>query len=127
MRLAGTAAVVAGMKSALADDRPLDALIGDVDRAGFGQGFDQASRTVHMPKATIPMLSPKTAEATRHAVEVYDGIVGRGGWPEVSKVLELRLGTRDESVVQLRTRLTISGDLDPSASAVENDVYDSYL
>src|SRR5579872_781153 len=127
LRLAGTAAVVAGMKSALADDRPLDAMIGDVDRAGFGHGFDQASRTVHMPKATIPMLSPKTAEATRHAVEVYDGIVGRGGWPEVSKVLELRLGTRDESVVQLRTRLTISGDLDPSASAVENDVYDSYL
>src|SRR5262249_59494796 len=63
----------------------------NVNRSGFGQGFDQASRTVHMPKATIPMLSPGTAEATRRAVEVYDGIVARGGSPGVSKVLESRL------------------------------------
>jgi len=73
------------------------------------------------------MLSPGTAEATRRAVEVYDGIVARGGWPEVSKVLELRLGTHHASVGELRERLTISGDLDPHASAVENDIYDSYL
>src|SRR6516162_7930703 len=126
-RLAGVATFAAGIRSAWADDRPLDALIGDVDRSGFGQGFDQASRTVHMPKATIPMLSPGTAEATRRAVEVYDGIVARGGWPDVSKVLELRLGTHHSSVGKLRERLTISGDLDPNASAVENDIYDSYL
>src|SRR6516165_2978920 len=114
-RLAGMASLAAGIRAAWADDWPLDALIGDLDRGGFGQGFDQASRTVHMPKATIPMLSPGTAEATRRAVEVYDGIVARGGWPDVSKVLELR------------ERLTISGDLDPNESAVENDIYDSYL
>jgi L,D-transpeptidase YcbB len=120
-------AAFAGMHSALADDRALDALMGDADHGGFGQGFDQASRTVHMPKATIPMLSPGTAEATRRAVEVYDGIVARGGWPEVSKVLELRLGTTHSSVGELRARLTVSGDLDPHASAVENDIYDSYL
>src|SRR5690349_2309361 len=46
----------AGIGFARADDRALDALMGDVDRGGFGQGFDQGSRTVHMPKATIPML-----------------------------------------------------------------------
>src|SRR5215472_15158122 len=68
-----------------------------------------------------------TAEATRRAVETYDGIVARGGWPQVSKVLELRRGTRHESVVELRERLAISGDLDPNARAVENDIYDSYL
>jgi murein L,D-transpeptidase YcbB/YkuD len=124
--LAGIAAF-AGMRSALADDRALDALMGDTDHGGFDQGFDQASRTVHMPKATIPMLSPGTAEATRRAVEAYDGIVARGGWPEVSKVLELRLGTNHPSVGELRARLTISSDLDPHASAVENDIYDSYL
>src|SRR6516165_1777752 len=126
-RLAGMASLATGIRAAWAEDRSLDALIGDVDRSGFGQGFDQASRTVHMPKATIPMLSPGTAEATRRAVEVYDGIVARGGWPEVSKVLELRLGTHHASVGELRERLTISGDLDPHASAVENDIYDSYL
>jgi L,D-transpeptidase YcbB len=126
-RLAAIASFAAGVRSSLADDHPLDALMGDVDRGGFGQGFDQASRTVHMPKATIPMLSPGTAEATRRAVEVYDRIVARGGWPEVSKVMELRLGTQHASVGELRSRLTISGDLDPNASAVENDIYDSYL
>jgi murein L,D-transpeptidase YcbB/YkuD len=125
--LAGVASIAAGTPYAFADDRPLDALMGEVDHGGFGQGFDQASRTVHMPKATIPMLSPGTAEATRRAVEVYDGIVARGGWPDVSKVLELRLGTQHASVAELRARLTISGDLDPNASAVENDIYDSYL
>jgi len=31
------------------------------------------------------------------------------------------------SVGELRERLTISGDLDPHASAVENNIYDSYL
>ena len=127
LRRLGGLAAFAGIRSALADDRALDALMGDSDHGGFDQGFDQASRTVHMPKATIPMLSPGTAEATRRAVEVYDGIVARGGWPEVSKVLELRLGTNHSSVGELRARLTISGDLDPHASAVENDTYDSYL
>ncbi len=119
--------MLAGIDTAWADDRALDALLGDVNHGEFGQGFDQASRTVHMPKATVPMLSPGTADATRRAVEVYDRIVARGGWPEVSKVLELRRGTSHSSVAELRSRLAISGDLDPNASAVENDIYDSYL
>jgi murein L,D-transpeptidase YcbB/YkuD len=126
-QLATLAGFAAASHSVLAEDRPLDALIGEVDHGGFGQGFDQASRTVHMPKATIPMLSPGTAEPTRRAVETYEGIVARGGWPHVSKVLELRLGTQHSSVGELRARLSISGDLDPHASTVENDTYDSYL
>jgi L,D-transpeptidase YcbB len=126
-RLFGSAAFAAGVQSAWADDRQLDSLLKEVDQGDFGQGFDQASRTVRMPGTTIPMLSPGTAEVTRRAVETYDRIVARGGWPEVSKVLELRRGTRHASVVELRSRLTISGDLDPNASAVENDIYDAYL
>src|SRR5262249_12449526 len=73
--LAGASALAAALRSARAEDRALDALLGDVGRDDFGQGFDQASRTVHMPKATIPMLSPGTAETTRRAVETYDRIV----------------------------------------------------
>ena len=118
--LAGLAA-----RRAFADEAPLDALIGDTDRSEFGQTFDQASRTIHMPKATAPTLSPTTAETTRHAVETYDGIVARGGWPSVPKVDELRLGMRHPSVTDLRSRLSVSGDLDPSAAS--NDIYDSYV
>ncbi len=110
---------------AFADDKPLDALLGDTDHGEFGQAFDQASRTIHMPKATAPTLSPATAQFTETAIKAYDDIVARGGWPVVPKVDELRLGNRHPSVDDLRARLKVSGDLDPNA--VGNDVYDSYV
>src|SRR5260370_33459740 len=56
-RLLGVATLAAGIDTAWADDRALDALLGDVSHGEFGQGFDQASRTVHIPKATVPRLS----------------------------------------------------------------------
>lgn len=46
------------------DDRSLEALMRETDRGEFGQSFDQASRTIHMPKASAPTLSPTTAETT---------------------------------------------------------------
>jgi L,D-transpeptidase YcbB len=91
----------------------------------FGQSFDQASRTIRMPKPTAPTLSPQTAEITQQAVKTYDDIVARGGWPQVPHVDELHLGMRHPSVVNLRQRLAVSGDLDPNA--VGNDIYDSYV
>jgi len=128
-RLAGAATLgaagVAAAARALAEDHPLDALIGDTDRGQFGESFDQAPRTIRMPKASVPMLTPKTAEITEAAIKSYDAIVSRGGWPEVPKVDELRLGNQHPSVVDLRARLSVSGDLDPSA--VGNDTYDSYV
>jgi murein L,D-transpeptidase YcbB/YkuD len=119
------AATLAAAARAHADDQTLDALMGDTDHSGFGQSFDQGSRTIHMPKATAPTLSPATAQFTQTAIGTYDGIVARGGWPVVAKVDELRLGTHNPSVVDLRQRLSVSGDLDPSA--VGNDTYDSYV
>jgi murein L,D-transpeptidase YcbB/YkuD len=107
------------------DDRSLEALMRETDRGEFGQSFDQASRTIHMPKASAPTLSPTTAETTERAVAIYDAIVARGGWRKVPKVEELKLGMRHPSVVDLRARLSVSGDLDPSA--VGNDIYDSYV
>jgi murein L,D-transpeptidase YcbB/YkuD len=123
--MAGTALASFAAGRALAEDQPLDALMNDTGHSEFGQSFDQAPRTVRMPKASAPTLSPATAETTAHAVETYNQIVARGGWPVVPKVDELRLGNRHPSVVDLRTRLKISGDLD--ASAVGNDVYDTYV
>jgi L,D-transpeptidase YcbB len=121
----GAAAATAAAGRALADDQPLSALMNETDRGESGQSFDQASRTIHMPKASAPTLSAATAETTQHAVATYDSIVTRGGWPKVPKVDELRLGNRHPSVVDLRGRLSVSGDLDPSA--VGNDIYDSYV
>jgi murein L,D-transpeptidase YcbB/YkuD len=121
----GAAAATAVAGRALADDQPLSALMNETDRGESGQTFDQASRTIHMPKASAPTLSAATAETTQHAVATYDAIVARGGWPSVPRVDELRLGNRHPSVVDLRGRLSVSGDLDPSA--VGNDTYDSYV
>ena len=114
-RAAGVAALAAVGATAqrVAADPALDALMGDGQHGEFGQSFDQASRTIHMPKATAPTLSPQTARLTEQAVKTYDGIVARGGWPQVPRVDELHLGMRHPSVVDLRRGLSVSGDLDP--------------
>jgi len=125
-QLAGVAAFGGALlRQAGAEDADVDALIEDSQHGGFGQDFDQASRTIHMPKATAPTLSPATAQITEKAVSTYDAIVARGGWPQVPQVDEMRIGNRNPAVVDLRERLSRSGDLDPSA--VGNDVYDSYV
>ena len=125
-RAAGAAALAGGgLAAAQALAEPLDDLLGDTDRGSFGQEFDQASRTIRLPAATAPTLSAATAQSTQVAVKAYDDIVARGGWPVVPKVDELRLGNRHPSVVDLRKRLGVSGDLDPHA--VGNDIYDSYV
>ena len=126
-RAAGVAALAAVGATAqrAAADPALDALMGDGQHGEFGQSFDQSSRTIRMPKATAPTLSPQTADFTEQAVKTYDGIVARGGWPQVPKIDELHLGMRHPSVVDLRHRLAVSGDLDPNT--VGNDIYDSYV
>jgi murein L,D-transpeptidase YcbB/YkuD len=123
--LATLAAAGAAVRSAAAEDAPLDALMGDTERGQFGQSFDQGSRTIHMPKASAPTLSPATLQTTEKAIEAYDAILSRGGWAVVPKVDQLRLGDRHPSVASLRSRLSASGDLD--GSAVGNDIYDSYV
>jgi len=123
---AGAAALSGVASRAFAED-PLDALMDDGRAGQFGQDFDQASRTVHMPKPTAPMLSPATEQFTQKAITAYDEIVARGGWPTVPHVDELRVGNRHPSVVDLRQRLSLSGDLDPNAVGAANDIYDSYV
>jgi L,D-transpeptidase YcbB len=123
---AGTlAAAGLAARRAVAEDQPLDALIGDTQRGELGRGFDDASRTIHMPKASEPTVSAATAQTTEKAVDRYGDIIARGGWPQVPSVSVLRLGDRHASVTVLRARLAASGDID--ANAVGNDIYDSYV
>ncbi len=127
-RIGGLATIgAAGLaaRRAVAGDAALDALIGDTQRGGFGQGFDDASRNVHMPKQSLPTVSAATAQTTEQAIDRYAAIVGRGGWPQVTGVSVLRLGDRHPSVSALRARLVASSDIDPNA--VGNDIYDSYV
>ncbi len=86
---------------------------------------NSASRTIKMPRASLPTLTPSTVAATEQAIARYQRIVDGGGWPVVAPVDNLRLGGRHPSVAALRQRLGISGDLDQRAGA--GDIYDSYV
>jgi murein L,D-transpeptidase YcbB/YkuD len=116
-------AVLAGQ--ALAQDAALQALIDQNQSNEFGQGFDSGSRTIQMPKASLPTLSPATVEHTGSALAQFEGIVAKGGWPEVAQADRLRLGTRHPAVPALRQRLMVSGDLDANAGV--SDIFDSYV
>jgi murein L,D-transpeptidase YcbB/YkuD len=123
------AAAIAGggalASRAWAQDATLQALIDQNSSHDFGQGFDAGSRTIRMPTASLPTLSAATVEHTEQAIHVFEGIVSRGGWPQVGKAERLRLGVRHPMVAGLRKRLMLSGDLDAHAGV--SDVYDSYV
>ena len=110
---------------ALAQDAALEALINQNVGSDFGQGFDSGSRTIQMPKVSLPTLSPATVQHTEQAIAHFEGIVAKGGWPEVAQADRLRLGSRQPAVIALRQRLIASGDLDANAGVT--DVYDSYV
>ncbi len=122
--LAAGAAATRALAQAQAED-PLQQLIEQNQRGDLGQGFDSASRTIRMPKASLPTLSPANIPTTEAAIARYEQIVAAGGWPQVPPAERLRTGVRNPAVPALRQRLTLSGDLDPTA--VENDIYDSYV
>jgi murein L,D-transpeptidase YcbB/YkuD len=123
-----TAAAVGGTalaSHALAQDAALQALIDQNQSSEFGQNFDAGSRTIQMPKASLPTLSPATVQHTEQAIAQFDAIVAKGGWPEIPPSDRLRVGGRHPAVVPLRKRLAISGDLDANAGVSE--IYDSYV
>jgi L,D-transpeptidase YcbB len=112
-------------QAAAAEDAALQALIDANQRREIGRNFDSASRTIHMPKASLPTLSPSTVDTTAQAITQYETIVAGGGWPTVPPTERLRLGNRHPSVVPLRKRLIMAGDLE--ANAGTTDIFDSYV
>src|SRR5262249_26451664 len=107
-------------------DVQLQSLIEQNQRGSdFGQSFDSGSRTITMPKADLPTLSQLSVLTTDQAIRRYEGIVASGGWPAVPTGDRLRLGSRHPSVIVLRQRLAVDGDL--GANVGVTDVYDSYV
>lgn len=123
--LTGLAASAAATHAFAQSDDPLQQLIQQNQRGDLGESFDSSSRTIRMPKASLPTLSPETVQHTDLAIARYEKIATEGGWPSVPVNDRLRLGVRHPGVTVLRQRLKVAGDLDPSA--VDNDIYDSYV
>ncbi len=119
--LAGAARAAEGQTP----DQLLEELIRENQESGIGSGFDNASRSVRLPKKTLPTLSPSTAETTLVSIAQYEAIVAKGGWPDVPPGPDLRVGSRSVSVPPLRRRLSIAGDLELNSG--EAQVFDSYV
>ena len=59
------------------------------------------------------------------AIKKYQQIKLLGGWPTISKDIELKIGNRSEQIVNLRKRLLITGDI--KANIGIEDVFDVFV
>jgi L,D-transpeptidase YcbB len=93
-------------------------------QAEWGQSYDSGSRVTDV-RSSAPILSLQTVAATEAAIQQYQQIVARGGFPQLPRGDRLRLGVRSEAVTALRRRLIAGGDLDPSLGG--SNVFDAYV
>ncbi|MDB5590359.1 L,D-transpeptidase family protein [Enterovirga sp.] len=98
--------------------------LAQADQAEWAQNYDGAAR-VRVPRSNTPILSREALATTEEMVERYRDIVARGGWQPLSLPGGMKVGTRSPAVLDLRRRLIVEGDLDPSAGA--SQIYDSYV
>jgi L,D-transpeptidase YcbB len=94
------------------------------DQAEWRQSYESSDR-VSIGREGTPVLSPATVAATEAAIQLYQGLVARGGWTMVPASAELRLGSKSKAVLALRQRLVASGDLDPVAGM--GPIFDSFV
>ncbi|WP_285294371.1 L,D-transpeptidase family protein [Aureimonas altamirensis] len=122
------AATVAGLAaipgSALAQSALQDVLMAP-NRGGWNDQFDTRSANVASVRSNQPVFSPNTAAAMQQAIAAYNQISMAGGWPMVPEGQVLKLGVEHPSVMALRERLAISGDLPRSAG--QSASFDTYV
>jgi murein L,D-transpeptidase YcbB/YkuD len=63
----------------------------------------------------------------REALVHQRDVAGRGGWPSVPDGPTLKVGDHDSSVVALRERLRLGGDLEPVAGEMDPELFDEAL
>jgi murein L,D-transpeptidase YcbB/YkuD len=93
-------------------------------QAEWRQSYETSER-ISISRETTPVLSPATVAATESAIQLYQGIVERGGWNNVPASAELKIGVRSKAVQALRQRLVASGDLDSVAGM--GPTFDSFV
>jgi murein L,D-transpeptidase YcbB/YkuD len=93
-------------------------------QAEWRQSYETSER-ISVSRETTPVLSPATVAATESAIQLYQGIVERGGWNTVPASAELKIGVRSKAVQALRERLVASGDLDSVAGM--GPTFDSFV
>lgn len=88
------------------------------DEMKWEDSFDAApSRTFVAKERTIePMFGPESIKALYLAIARYQIIVNRGGWPRVPTDRVIGVNSYGKSVLALRRRLEVGGDIAPGAS-----------
>jgi L,D-transpeptidase YcbB len=94
------------------------------DQAEWRQSYESSDR-VSIGREGTPVLSPATVAASEAAIQLYQGLVSRGGWTMVPASADLRIGAKSKAVLALRQRLVASGDLDPVAGM--GPIFDSFV
>lgn len=89
----------------------------DDSESSWGQQFDRSfsKQWETNPPRGYPTLSPNNMEPTKAAIKKYAAIVAQGGWRKIPAV-EMKVGVNNQAVIQLRKRLTITGDLEPGTT-----------
>ena len=128
---AGAVALAAGLDSERASAQGwMDAL------QGFGTGrspIQQPSRNnvpedlTDLRTGPVSWRSDEMMGMMDKAIERYERIVASGGWPRIAPGKMLRLDDDDDRVVQLKSRLGLSGDLQAQASYFKNTRFDERL
>lgn len=76
------------------------------------------------PGAT-PWCSDEMFNAIGGAIERYQQIVAKGGWPQIPKGRMMRPGDEDERVPLLRTMLRMTGDMAPKGQYYASETFDA--
>jgi murein L,D-transpeptidase YcbB/YkuD len=93
-------------------------------QAEWSQSYDASPRG-RVERSTTPVLSAEALQATEIALDRYRTLAAAGGWAPIQISERLSVGAKGASVVALRQRLMISGDLDPATDG--SAIYDTYV
>ncbi len=119
-------AALAGAGIARANETAIDQILNAKGRDAWNDRFDGTTSVGKREVASnTPIFAPQTADYIERAMVDYRGIVSQGGWQRVPADEKLRQGSQAESVVALRRRLMISGDLPTSAGL--SPQFDTYV
>ncbi len=119
------AAVALAPTAAFAQQLTIDDIIKDPGRGKWNDQFDTGAKSKQDVASTLPIFSDQTILYVENSINQYFNIVSQGGWPVVQATKKMKLGFRDPAVEQLRRRLIISGDIDPSAGI--SNTFDSFV
>ena len=116
--------MVAGAGTASAETA-IDRILNTRNRDSWNDQFDASPTSRPQVASSTPIFASETRDYVARAIAEYEGIVAGGGWPRVTASSKLKLGSTDGAVRTLRSRLMISGDLEPSAGG--SSQYDTYV